>query len=152
MGNCLDQPNLSPQIHKTGMILIYQPPTEGPFCVNLTLRDSSGMKKSSDYVLIPPSEQFVPPANFNALFNQTLSTINVTITDINGKGIPNQVVNYIFDNNPSGNLTLSNYVGETDPTGTASTIVLKNGGPGSGTVKVIYGNFQPFPVMVWNTT
>ena len=151
--NCTDSVNLSQAYSGRGKIIHYQPRSQGPFCVNLTVQDNTGMKKTSDYVIIPENDQFVPPMKPRVQFNQPF--INVTILDINGNPVPDQVVNYIIDNNPSGNLTLSYYVGETNNSGMNSTMVLgdgNTGGGGTGTVNVVYGDFQPYPVMVSNIT
>ena len=120
-GNCTDIQNLTTIKYLGGKNAQFQPVSSGPFCVNLTVRDNNGMKKSSDYVQIPENDLFVPPAKPRVQFNPPY--INVTILDINGDPLPNQVVNYIFNNNPSGNLTLSNYFGETDNAGMNSTMV-----------------------------
>jgi flagellin-like protein len=122
----------------------------------LTVTDSVGMTKTSNVFPIPPDNNFNPPANFWANFNPNLDSINVTIKDINGIPVNGADVNYIFDSNVEGNLTLSNYVGETGvPTdGTNSSFVLCNAGAdsGTGTVKVEYGSFQPYSVLITNTT
>jgi hypothetical protein len=124
----------------------------------LTVTDSAGLTRTSNVFSIPPDTNFNPPANFWANFNPTSSTINVTIKDINGNPVNGADVNYVFDNNVDGNLTLSNYVGETGiPTdGTNSTLVscnaeVSSGSPGTGTVKVEYGSFQPYSVIVSTT-
>ena len=89
---------------------------------------------------------FVPPANFNAVFvsNPPANFINVTITDINGKGVNNAVINYILGSNQFGNLTLDNYVGVTGINGMNSSNVTS----GVGSVKVTYGNFAPIEIAV----
>ena len=153
VGNCLDAENLTTLPPPKGKTVRLQPPSSGPFCVNLTVQDNIGMKKSSDYVVIPENDLFVPPTKPQIKFNPPF--INVTILDINGLPLQHQIVNYILDYNPSNNLTLSSYVGETDVNGMTSSMVLGNGHPGgggTGTVNVAYGNFQPFPVMVSNTS
>jgi flagellin-like protein len=145
-GNCTDTQNLTTPNYLKGKIAHFQPNLPGPFCVYLTVQDSSGMKKSSDYVVIPSNDQFVPPANFWVQFNPNPPSnfINVTIKDINGKPVPNAVVNYIIDTNQFGNLSLDNYEGITDGNGMNSSNVTS----GIGTVKVISGNFAPIEIGV----
>ena len=146
LGNCTDSADLGPQNITRGKTVQFQPKSPGPFCVNLTVQDNNGMKKSSDYVEIPENDMFVPPANFNAVFvsNPPANFINVTITDINGKGVNNAVINYILGSNQFGNLTLDNYVGVTGINGMNSSNVTS----GVGSVKVTYGNFAPIEIAV----
>jgi len=139
-GNCTDVANLSQPMSFRGKVVHYQPRSRGPFCANLTVQDNAGMKKSSDYTIIPENDQFVPPANLNAITQG--SFINVTILDINGKPVSHAIVNYVIDTNQFGNLTLSNYVGETDATGMNTSNVTS----GIGTVKVVYDSFTPIVV------
>jgi hypothetical protein len=145
-GNCLDPVNLSSPVYLRGKTVRYQPTTQGPFCVNMTVQDSIGMKKWSDYTVIPRNDLFVPPSNFIVMFNKIFpgSFINVTIKDINGMPVKDAVVNYIIETNQFGNLSLDNYVGVTDNFGTNSSNVTS----GIGTVKVAYGNFAPIDVAV----
>lgn len=97
-------------------------------------------------MVIPSNNQFVPPANFWVQFNPNPPSyfINVTIKDISGRPVPDAVVNYIIDTNQFGNLSLDNYEGITDGNGMNSSNVTS----GSGTVKVISGNFAPIDVAV----
>jgi len=139
-GNCTDTMNLSQSMSFRGKVVHYQPRSRGPFCLNLTVQDNAGMMKSSDYTLVPENDQFVPPANLNAISQG--SFINVTVIDLNGKPVPNAVVNYVIDTNQFGNLTLSNYIGVTDMTGMNSSNVTS----GIGTVRVVYDSFTPIVV------
>ncbi|MGD0079351.1 MAG: archaellin/type IV pilin N-terminal domain-containing protein [Methanoregula sp.] len=145
-GNCTDTQNLTTPNYLEGKIAHFQPNLPGPFCVYLTVQDNSGMRRSSDYVVIPSNNQFVPPANFWVQFNPNPPSyfINVTIKDISGRPVPDAVVNYIIDTNQFGNLSLDNYEGITDGNGMNSSNVTS----GSGTVKVISGNFAPIDVAV----
>jgi hypothetical protein len=128
-------------------------PNKGPFRVRLTVTDDVGISRISNPVDIPADQNYVPPANFWAYFDASNTTIVAEIKDINGVPVNNSVVNYIFDFNPSMNLSLNNYVGTTD-NGMNSTLILCRNGTvgGSGTVKVQSGNFQPVAVMVSNST
>jgi hypothetical protein len=145
-GNCSDTLDLGPPNYTQGKMVRIQPKLPGPFCVNLTVQDSIGMKKSSDYIVIPRNDLFIPPANFMVTFNRILpgSFINVTIKDLNGNPVSNAVVNYIIDTNQFGNLSLDNYVGVTDTSGMNSSNVTS----GIGSVKVVSGNFAPVDVAV----
>jgi hypothetical protein len=157
-GNCSDLNDLNtvgvPPYFDT-KIVHYSPTFSGPFCANLTVKDSNGMVATSAYQLIPQDPQFAPPANFAAQFDPINDSITVSIKDIYGNPVNNAVVNYVFNTNPSGNLTLRNYIGETGIPGTGinSTLVCGNGpGNGAGTVNVVYGSFQPFSVLISNSS
>jgi flagellin-like protein len=145
-GNCSDTLDLGPPNYTQGKMVRIQPKLPGPFCVNLTVQDSIGMKKSSDYIVVPRNDLFIPPANFMVTFNRILpgSFINVTIKDLNGNPVTSAVVNYIIDTNQFGNLSLDNYVGVTDINGMNSSNVTS----GIGSVKVVSGNFAPVDVAV----
>ena len=115
----------------------YNPTGPGPYCANLTVTDDIGMTATSDYISIPADSKFSPAVNFNTVFNPILSSLNVTILDINGVGMSDTAVNYIVEVNQFGNLTLSNYVGTTDSHGNSSSLV-----NGTGTIKIVSGEFS----------
>jgi hypothetical protein len=151
-GNWSDTSNIGKDYFqgKTARVTL---PSRGPFRVRLTVTDDVGISRISNLVDIPADQNYVPPANFWAYFDSTNNTIVTEIKDINGVPVNSSVVNYIFDFNPSMNLSLNNYVGMTD-NGTNRTLILCRNGTvgGSGTVKVQSGNFQPVAVMVSNST
>jgi len=153
-GNCSNSTYFGQLYTAQGKTVQIQPRSRGPFCVNLSVKDSTGMTKvSDDYTLVPENDQFAPPANFWAQFDSVNDTVTAHIKDINGGDVNGAVVTYILDSNPSGNLSLTSYVGETGADGTSSTAVCGNVlGNQIGVVKVEYGNFQPFPVMISNTS
>jgi|GEM_PF-1002027 len=154
VGNCLDVNNLTLdsgalQPVYTSKIVRLSPPTDGPFCANLTVTDSNGMvAATSQDQFIPYDAQFNPTANLIATFNPSLSSINVTVLSVNGKPVSGADLSYVLDTNQFGTLRLSSYIGETDSTGSNSTLVTF----GNGTVKVISGDLSPVVVPVANST
>ncbi len=54
---------INPANYTTGKVTRYNPPSDGPFCVNLTVTDNTGMMATSNYISIPADSQFLPPAN-----------------------------------------------------------------------------------------
>src|SRR5208283_566254 len=142
-GNCNDNNNFTSSVTQPGKIIRYNPEGNGPFCVNLTITDNTGMMATSNYISIPVEPQFSPPANMVAPYSPPF--VNVTIKDINGKPIQGAVVNYIAEQSQQfGNLTLDNYVGTTDSNGMNSTNITC----GIGTVKVVSGQLSPIEVEV----
>jgi flagellin-like protein len=153
VGNCLDVNNLTLdngiQPFYTNKIVRLSPPTDGPFCANVTVTDSNGMvATTSQDQFIPYDAQFNPTANLIATFNPSLASINVTVLNVNGKPVSNADISYILDSNQFGTLRLSSYIGMTDNSGSNSTIVSF----GNGTVKVISGQLSPIVVPVANST
>jgi flagellin-like protein len=147
-GTCSDIENLTAVsgFPTNGKIVHFSPPSDGPFCANLTVTDSNGMVATSPYQLIPLDPGFTPATDLIAIFNSSFTppVINVTIRDINGNPVSNAAVNYILDMNQFGNLTLSNYVGTTNSIGMSSANVTC----GTGTIKVVSGQLQPITVAV----
>ncbi len=152
-GNCLDTNNLildaGVQPFYNSKIVRLFPPTDGPFCADLTVTDSNGMvATTSQDQLIPNDTQFNPTANLIGTFNPSLTSINVTVLNVNGKPVSNADISYVLDSNQFGTLRLSSYIGVTDNTGSNSTLVSF----GNGTVRVISGQLSPIVVPVANST
>jgi flagellin-like protein len=148
-GNCNDINNFTSSVTQSGKILRYNPPSVGPFCVNLTVIDNTGMISTSNYISIPADPQFLPPANLEATFDFTNNQIAVDLVNINGNNVPAANVNYIVEYNQFGNLTLSNYAGTTLGNGINSTCVTG----GIGTIKVVSGQISPIELAVaYNNT
>ncbi len=154
-GNCNDINNFTSSIPQQGKIIRYNPESDGPFCVNLTVADNTGMMATSNYISIPKDVQFSPPANIAISYNPPQSVspaapnnpqfLTITIMNINGKPVEGAVVNYITEQSQQfGNLTLDNYVGTTDVNGVNST----NINCGIGTIKVDSGQLSPIEVAV----
>jgi len=137
----------NPANYTTGKVTRYNPPSIGPFCVNLTVTDNTGMMATSNYISIPADPQFSPPANLYAV-PVVPGWVNVTIKDIHGIGVSNLSVNYIVEYNQFGDLTLSKYEGMTDPNGNDSVEVMR----GNGTIKIVSGQLSPIELAVANIT
>jgi flagellin-like protein len=138
----------NPVNYTTGKVTRFNPPTVGPFCVNLTITDDTGMMATSNYINIPADPQFSPPANLYAAFGTVVPDwVNVTVKDIHGIGLSNLPVNYIVEYNQFGDLTLSKYEGTTDLNGNDSVEVMN----GNGTIKIVTGQLSPIELAV-NTT
>jgi hypothetical protein len=133
----------NPANYATGKVTRYNPPSVGPFCVNLTVTDNTGMMATSNYISIPADPQFLPPANIVAQFNSPF--VNVTIKNVNGNSVQGAVVNFLTEQSQQfGNLTLDNYVATTDQYGNSSVNVTC----GIGTVKVVSGQLSPIELAV----
>ena len=144
---------INPANYTTGKVTRYNPPSDGPFCVNLTVTDNTGMMATSNYISIPADPQFLPPANMAAYFITNPPSVIVTIKDINGNLVPapGAVVNYIVEQNQQyGNLTLNKYV-DTTVNGISYTNFTSCGPTSIGTVKVVSGQLSPIEVGVNST-
>lgn len=147
--SCSENGTVVSDFPPSGKSVRYSPNTSGPFCAQLAVTDSNGMVATSPYQFIPKNSQFSPAANLVAYYNTSSSlsspVINVTITDVNGKPVPNVSVNYIIDYQSSA-ISLSNYVGTTDSGGNNSSSVFY----GVGTVKIMSGQLPDSRVTVNN--
>ena len=143
----------NPANYTTGKVARFNPQTLGPFCVNLTVTDNTGMTGTSNYISIPADPQFLPPANMNAYFvpsSPPYGSVIVTIKDVNGnlEQTPPAVVNYIVEQNQEyGNLTLNKYI-DTTVDGTSFTNITSCGPASAGVVKVVSGQLSPIEVAV----
>jgi len=109
----------------------------GPFRINLTVTDDTGMTASSQYSYIPANPMFNPAANLQVTVNG--SEVNATVLDINGKPVEGVVVNFVETYDVYGNFTMSNWANTTDSDGVAHST--KQGG--EGTIRVIAAKIPP---------
>ena len=112
-------------------------PSTGPFLVNLSVTDDTGMKGVSlQPVQIPADTLFDPPVNLDVRVSgqPACQAIMATVSDINGRGVQDVTVSFI---RTSGNLTLDSNQVVTDGLGNAT--VLQQPGT-TGIVEVSSGN------------
>jgi hypothetical protein len=146
-GTWADTSNLS-RSNSRGKIVRVTPMDTGPFRISLSVKDESGMTRTSDPVDVPADRDYVPVSNVYATrINSSVlnhDIVNVTVKDINGNPVPGVTVNFAIGTNPYNTLMFGPYYNATDSTGVATTEVTA----GNGTIKAICGKFPVMEVPV----
>lgn len=106
-GSCSGSGSMITGSPASGRIVRISPTTTGPFCANLTVKDSNGMVATSPYQFIPQDLQFVPAASIQlvqvpsgTIINGTTTDsayYNVTVYDANSQAYKNQPVSYVIN-------------------------------------------------------
>lgn len=118
----------------------------GPFRVNLTVTDDTGMTGSSGYVFVPANPMFNPPVNLQVQvvpLDNGKKDVTATVRDINGTPVKDVAVNFVRTYNADANLTMGNWSSTTDAKGIA---ISTWGGEGNGTIRVIAAKIAPVDV------
>jgi len=135
-------PNLT-TLSLFGKTVYFEPPSDGPFNVTLTVTDSTGMTGVSNSMIIPPDPQFDPPVAMKVDLTLFPPVINVTVQDSYGKPVPDIPVSFYPFSNPYGNLSFTPWSGITDINGNVST-----NATGVGTIQIVSGKLPPAYVSV----
>lgn len=125
-----------------GKTVRFVPTSKGPFTVQLTVTDDSGMQGITQNKTVPLNPRFFPATYLSA--QAAGNNIIVTVTDLNTHPVENATVSFIKFYDVHGNLSLSSYSGSTSPSGQMNVTVLG----GEGTIRVESGTLQPVYVPV----
>lgn len=127
----------------TGKNTRVSPLSQGPFRILLTVTDDNGMLGRSKPIDVPPSPRFSPASYLDASYDSGAGTINVSITDINGNGVGNNLILFTVS---SGNLSLSSLQTSTDSAGRGYSLITSTNE--TGVVTVHSGKLPSRDVMV----
>lgn len=119
-----------------GRAVRFNPPSNGPFDVELYVTDDSGLTGKSDPVFIPEDPSFNPPFSLTVAYDKQSKTIVATVLDAAGKALENIVMTFqcIW-----GDVQVSPISNSSNSSGIATTSVINNG---SGTVTVYAGGLS----------
>lgn len=146
--NWTDAMNITRQNVQPGKSTSFLPPSSGPFRINLTVTDDSGMKNTADYKIIPKNARFFPAAyldpftRVNGLSNTT--EIVATVRDLDYQPVQGVAVMFVKVQDVYGNLTLDRWSGLTGASGQFSANITQ----GTGTIRVSSGKIPPVDVPV----
>jgi flagellin-like protein len=147
-GDCDNPLLLMPITNKplSGKIVRYNPQSgNAPYCVNLTVMDTTGMTATSDYFAVPADPNFVPPTQLivDPYFSDPYNGLTVEVSDSYGHGISNQPVDLV--NTPSSDLQFSQ--GNSQITNSLG-ITFFNMTGGTGTIGILSSNL---PEKYWSS-
>lgn len=115
----------------------------GPFFVNLTVIDETGMRGVSENLMIPKNERFNPPVSLSVSYTTGLpGTLEATVKDIQGNPVPGVGVSFIT---MTGNPNPTPAAGVTNSLGQVSTNVTP--GPGNY-IQVRSGKMNPVDIEI----
>ncbi|WOX56593.1 MULTISPECIES: archaellin/type IV pilin N-terminal domain-containing protein [unclassified Methanoculleus] len=112
--------------------------SSGPFRVNLTVTDDTGMTGPSGYVFVPANPMFNPAVNLQVTKVPTAPAgeMNATVRDINGAPVEGVVVNFV---RIDGDLNMTRWANTTDEYGNARSTWES----GNGTIRVVAAKIPP---------
>ena len=126
-------------INTSSKIVRFDPPTDGPFTISLTVTDNIGLIGNSNELNIPTDPNFIPPFSLMAVYDKQNARITATLNDSKNKGYSNAWVNF---QPTSSNITVWPTGNNTDNNGNVTTNVNFYGGTTSGNVLVSYGKIS----------
>ena len=146
IGNWSDRARITISPVSPGKTSSFLPTSTGPFRINLTVTDDSGMKDAADYKVIPKNARFFP-ATYLEPFTRTVSNtteIVARVRDLQYNPVQNATVMFLKVQDVYGNLTLDKWSGLTDASGEFSASITQ----GTGTIRVSSGKIPPVDIPV----